>query len=88
MNTIEEEIEDARKQMNEAIQKNDGWLTHWHGSYMMRFMQINADSERRQADFKRRMEEIKEECELRTQLRIDAIMFTRKKTFFEKLFCL
>jgi len=63
--TYEAELNQGLKQ---ALIDKDGWLAHYYGSQLYHLQLQREASERRRKELQRRMDEIKEQCQARSDL--------------------
>lgn len=83
---MEQELQELRRLMNEAIRDNDGWLTHWYGSQIQSLQRIQQEAERHSRLRQEKYQRIKERSELFGQIVYDKLVFKELKPWYKRLF--
>ena len=64
--SLDEQIADYKKSMDEAIANNNGWLTHFYGSSWMKFCALKSEFKRKRFENAKQMIDLKYSCETNT----------------------
>ena len=80
---MEDEIKELIEKMNEAIEKNDGWLAHYYGSQLQFRTNLREELKRKSEIYKQKIELLKEECESRAEEKYWNWVFRKKEPWFK-----